>query len=62
MNCKKCRGLVYPDTMYINESFVDLSCMMCGKRWFVNKSTPLGRYIRKWHIRDFTLTATSIEQ
>jgi len=61
MHCKKCAGVVYPDTMYANETFIDLSCMMCGKRWHINKSSALGRYVRKWHTKGFTLTTTSTE-
>jgi hypothetical protein len=58
MHCKKCGGLVYADTMYANETFTDLSCLMCGKRWHIKKSTPLGRYVRKWLIKDFSSTTT----
>jgi DNA-directed RNA polymerase subunit RPC12/RpoP len=43
MYCKKCGGQVYHDAMYDNDSFVDISCLMCGKRWFVKKSSPFAR-------------------
>ena len=45
MYCRRCEGVVYHDSMYKNETFVDLACMSCGKRWFVNKATVLGRYV-----------------
>ena len=45
MYCKKCDGVVYHDSMYKNDSFIDLACMTCGKRWFVKKGSSLGRYV-----------------
>jgi DNA-directed RNA polymerase subunit RPC12/RpoP len=45
MYCKKCGGQVYHDSMYENESFVDFACVMCGKRWFVKKSSPFVRAV-----------------
>jgi hypothetical protein len=61
MHCKKCGGHIYADTMYVNETFIDLSCFMCGKRWHITKRSPLGRYIRKWLIRDSSLMTISTE-
>ena len=43
MYCKKCGGQVYHDAMFKNDSFVDLACLMCGKRWFVKNSSPIVR-------------------
>jgi hypothetical protein len=45
MYCKKCGGHVYHDSLYQNETFVDLSCLMCGKRWHIPKSSPLGQRV-----------------
>lgn len=33
------------DAMFRNENFIDLSCMMCGKRWHVPKRNPLARLL-----------------
>lgn len=45
MYCKKCGGNVYHDNMYVNDSFIDLSCLMCGKRWHVDKKSVLGKAV-----------------
>lgn len=49
MRCRKCGGFVYHDSMYKSESYVDLSCLMCGKRWFIKKNNPLVRYLAHGH-------------
>ena len=45
MNCQKCGGLVYHDTMFENESFIDLSCLMCGKRWHIRLDHVVARLV-----------------
>jgi hypothetical protein len=45
MYCRKCDGPVYHDRMYNNDSFIDLSCLMCGKRWHLKKDHVLARLI-----------------
>lgn len=45
MKCMKCGGFVYHDSMYKGGAYVDFSCIMCGKRWFVKQNNPLVRYI-----------------
>jgi hypothetical protein len=61
MHCKKCSGPVYVDIMYDNETFVDVACFMCGKRWHITKRSVLGRYIRRWLIKDSSLMNTFTE-
>ena len=61
MWCKKCAGVVYIDKMYDNESFVDTSCLMCGKRWHIKKASPLGRFLLGWRTKGSSLTKTSTE-
>lgn len=45
MWCKKCGNYVYWDKMYDNPTFIDLVCLGCAKRWFVNKDRPLARWV-----------------
>jgi hypothetical protein len=50
-NCKitmihrDCGGLVFHDSMYKGESFIDLACIICGRRWHVTRSNALARLI-----------------
>jgi predicted nucleic acid-binding Zn-ribbon protein len=41
IQCKKCGGFVYFDSMYKGDKFLDFSCLMCGRRWFVDKNDDL---------------------
>lgn len=33
------------DVVYKNESFIDLACLTCGKRWHTPKRNPLAQYV-----------------
>lgn len=33
------------DSMFVNESFIDLSCIICGKRWHVSRANPLAKLL-----------------
>jgi len=33
------------DTFYDGESFFDLSCLTCAKRWHIKKKSALGKYV-----------------
>jgi hypothetical protein len=61
MRCKKCDGIVYIDTMYDNDGFIDTACFMCGKRWHIKKASALGRFLLGWRTKGSSLTKTSIE-
>ena len=40
MGCDKCNnGRVFIDRLFSEKSHVELFCIMCGKRWMLNKST-----------------------
>jgi hypothetical protein len=48
MKCNKCQGRVFVDRVFSQKLHVELFCMMCGKRWMINKDTsPLGKWIEK---------------
>ena len=45
MNCKKCQGRVFYDNTYSDNTFLELYCIMCGKRKMVSKT---GSVLGKW--------------
>jgi len=48
MKCEKCKGRVFVDRVFSQKLHIELFCMMCGKRWMVNKDTsPLGRWLEQ---------------
>lgn len=48
MKCGKCKGRVFIDRVFSQKLHVEMFCIMCGKRWMINKDTsPLGRWIER---------------
>jgi hypothetical protein len=48
MKCDKCKGRVFVDRVFSQKLHVELFCIMCGKRWMINKDTsPLGRWLEQ---------------
>ena len=48
MSCQKCNGRVFVDRVFSQKLHVELFCIMCGKRWMINKDTsPLGRWLEQ---------------
>lgn len=39
MQCKKCWGRVFVDRVFSQKLHIELFCIMCGKRWMINKET-----------------------
>lgn len=37
MFCRKCKGRVYVDRMFVDNKKCELFCLNCGKRWFVDR-------------------------
>lgn len=35
--CGKCTGRVFIDRVYSENSHVELACVLCGRRWMLNK-------------------------
>jgi hypothetical protein len=51
MKCSKCNGRVFVDRVFSQKLHVELFCIMCGKRWMLNKDTSaLGRWLEKTEI------------
>jgi hypothetical protein len=48
MWCKKCGGRVFVDRVFSQKLHMELFCIMCGKRWMVNKETSgFGKWLEK---------------
>jgi hypothetical protein len=48
MKCIRCKGRVFVDRVFSQKLHVELFCIMCGKRWMINKDTsPLGRWLEQ---------------
>lgn len=48
MFCSKCSGRVFVDRVFSQKLHVELFCIMCGKRWMINKDTSaLGRWLEQ---------------
>lgn len=46
MWCKKCSGRVFVDRVFSQKLHAELFCILCGRRWMVNKETnALGRWL-----------------
>ena len=48
MSCQKCKGRVFVDRVFSQKLHVELFCILCGKRWMVNKDTSaFGRWLEQ---------------
>jgi hypothetical protein len=48
MWCGKCNGRVFVDRVFSQKLHVELFCMLCGKRWMINKETSrFGKWLEK---------------
>ena len=48
MFCGRCSGRVFVDRVFSQKLHVELFCIMCGKRWMINKDTSaLGRWLEQ---------------
>lgn len=48
MKCSKCKGRVFVDRVFSQKLHVELFCIMCGKRWMINKDTStLGKWLEQ---------------
>ena len=46
MWCGKCGGRVFVDRVFSQKLHMELYCIMCGKRWMINKETSaFGRWL-----------------
>jgi DNA-directed RNA polymerase subunit RPC12/RpoP len=48
MWCTKCGGRVFLDRVFSQKLHMELFCVMCGKRWILNKDTnKLGKWLEQ---------------
>ena len=48
IKCNKCGGRVFVDRVFSQKMHMELFCIMCGKRWMMNKNTnKLGKWLEK---------------
>jgi hypothetical protein len=48
MKCMKCEGRVFVDRVFSQKLHTELFCILCGKRWMINKETNIfGRWLEK---------------
>ena len=48
MTCQRCSGRVFVDRVFSQKLHVELFCIMCGRRWMINKDTnALGRWLEQ---------------
>jgi len=61
MKCKKCNGRVFVDRVFSQKLHIELFCIMCGKRWMVNKDTSsLGKWLEqreKLQLKDLAISS-----
>jgi hypothetical protein len=52
MTCQKCDGRVFIDRVFSQKLHIELFCIMCGKRWMINKETDgLAKWLDKMEQR-----------
>jgi hypothetical protein len=48
MTCQRCKGRVFIDRVFSQKLHMELFCVMCGKRWMINKETnKLAKWLEK---------------
>ena len=48
MNCQRCGGRVFIDRVFSQKLHMELFCILCGKRWMINKDTnAFGRWLEQ---------------
>jgi hypothetical protein len=61
MNCGKCNGRVFIDRVFSQKLHMELFCVMCGKRWMLNKETNvLGKWLERkesLYAKDFSISS-----
>jgi hypothetical protein len=61
MKCKKCGGRVFVDRVFSQKLHTELFCIMCGKRWMLNKNmNALGKWveeIEKEHAKNLSISS-----
>ena len=48
MSCQRCGGRVFIDRVFSQKLHMELFCILCGKRWMINKDTnAFGRWLEQ---------------
>jgi DNA-directed RNA polymerase subunit RPC12/RpoP len=61
MSCDKCSGRVFVDRVFSQKLHIELFCIMCGKRWMLNKDTNrLGKWLEQRemsHLKNLSISS-----
>jgi DNA-directed RNA polymerase subunit RPC12/RpoP len=61
MNCNRCGGRVFLDRVFSQKLHMELFCILCGRRWMINKETNrLGRWLEQKensHQKSFSISS-----
>jgi hypothetical protein len=61
MWCDKCKGRVFVDRVFSQKLHIELFCVMCGKRWMINKETSVfGKWLERkeqQHEKSFSISS-----
>ena len=61
MTCISCGGRVFLDRVFSQKLHAELFCVLCGKRWMLNKETnALARWLEnkeKEHLKSFSISS-----
>lgn len=59
MKCQKCGGRVFVDRVFSQKLSVELFCVLCGKRWMIDKDTNrFGKWLEikeREHEKNFSI-------
>lgn len=45
MKCQRCGGRMFLDRVFTDNTSFETSCLLCGRREFVNKNTENGQWL-----------------
>jgi len=61
MTCQRCKGRVFVDRVFSQKLHVELFCILCGRRWMINKDTNrFGRWLEerdKAYAKNFSISS-----
>ena len=61
MFCSKCNGRIFIDRVFSQKLHIELYCIMCGKRWMINRETSkLGKWLdqkESAYKKDFSISS-----
>jgi hypothetical protein len=61
IKCQKCGGRVFVDRVFSQKLHVELFCILCGKRWMINKETSaFGRWLERKdseHAKNYSISS-----